>query len=186
LVVIPHPIVCLCCSHGLAPPCKQLLTMVMQDTGLSLVFVGVPHSPLSLCLPPAPILSFVSHPSPLPLVLPWSLSSPLHHCHLPPSHCPLPLTSLPTVVISFPPLSCCCCHPWWWSTISLLTSPLTSPYHSHSTPFHPTSNGSWQWVGVLHGVGAILFLIIPFPSPHCVIPHHLLPVVPLLFRLACT
>ena len=31
----------------------------------------------------------------------------------------------------------------------------STPYHSHSTLFHPISNHSWWWWGVLHGAGGL-------------------------------
>jgi hypothetical protein len=42
-----------------------------------------------------------------------------------------------------------------WSS-SLTPSSLMHPYHSRSTLFHPTSNCSWQQLGVLHGVGCVI------------------------------
>jgi hypothetical protein len=44
-------------------------------------------------------------------------------------------------------------HSWSWS---LTPSSLMHPYLSCSTPFHPTSNCSWQQLGVLCGVGFII------------------------------
>jgi hypothetical protein len=47
-----------------------------------------------------------------------------------------------------------------WS-LSLVPSSLVHLYLSHSTPFHPMSNCSWQRLGMLHGAG---FIISPPPS----------------------
>jgi hypothetical protein len=42
-----------------------------------------------------------------------------------------------------------------WSS-SLTPSSLMHPYLSHSTPFHPMSNCSWQQLGVLHEAGCVI------------------------------
>jgi len=115
-------------------------------------------------------------PSPSPSTLSLSLSLPLPlHCH----HLSLFLS---IIIISpspspSPSLSSFPFH-------SLL--PLLAHYPSHiSTPFHPTSNGPWQWWGVLSQwvlvlVLALLIFPIPFthspspvvwpPPPHCLLP----------------
>jgi len=43
-------------------------------------------------------------------------------------------------------------------------------YHSHSTPFHPTSNCLWQWLGVFHGASVIISLSPCLPSLLSLLP----------------
>jgi hypothetical protein len=48
-----------------------------------------------------------------------------------------------------------------WSS-SLIPSSLVHQYLSHSTPFHPMSNCSWQQLGMLHRAGFVISPILPF------------------------
>ena len=43
-------------------------------------------------------------------------------------------------------------------------------YHSCSTPFHPISNCSWQWLGVLYGASVIISLSPHLPSLSSTLP----------------